>query len=167
LLPSWFQGNNNTLPTNNTTQLGYGIKLVISRNSDGSYIVLNPSYVISGYVYTLNSIALVPTIIYSATIYTDSSLYSYPTYNQFINYSTGSVYASPMLSLLSDRTTLVKNDNILVGGNTILGNLSGVQYTLNLSATDSRKYRTWSSGDNHIWFNSNTVMNTTLLLLDE
>ena len=104
---------------------------------------------------------------YIQSTYNDSSLFSYPTFNQFTNYSTGSVYATPMLSLLSDRTTLVKNDNILVGGNNILGNLSGVQYTLNLSATESHAYRTWSSGDNHIWFNSNTVMNTTLLLLDE
>lgn len=61
LLPSWFQGTNNTLPTNNTTQQGYGIKLVISRNSDGSYIVLNPNYT-SASITTLNNIKLTPII---------------------------------------------------------------------------------------------------------
>jgi hypothetical protein len=165
LLPRIFQGI--TAGPASEGAKGFCLKFVISRNQDGSAILLWGGWAPWPYSSTAPGVnQVVPYILYPATIYSDNSFYSYSAFNRYKSlYKNGMIYTAPFLSLLSDQVTITQNKNLLVGGTNMLGNISGMRYKVQISDTESYWYRTWSTGDNYVNFNNDA--STCLLILDE
>ena len=168
ILPNFSQGTS----AYSSSWKGTFINLLITSlpDNNGYMSIIPTSNYTSQYFYRSNKNSIMFHYTDTST-YTDTSYNCFGTFRQITTaYTNGNIVTTPCLYLKQGQTSMDINPKVLVANTNIIGQASGFNYNVKISDTETKSYRSWSSGDTQSGFDyQGTGDNgtTALLFLDE